>query len=70
LHPSIGNWDHSCRSHYVIRNSMVIWAKKMSRSEIEQGRARDFEEKETYFGTVHEGWWRKSIRWLRGLFKA
>jgi hypothetical protein len=41
----------------------------MSRSEIEQGRARDLAEKDTYFGAAHEGWWRKLIRWLLSLFK-
>jgi hypothetical protein len=48
---------------------MVLWAKKMSRKEIAQGRARDLAEKEMYFRTAHEGWWRKSIRWLRSLFE-
>jgi hypothetical protein len=41
----------------------------MSRSEIERGRARDLAEKETYFGTAQEGWWLKSMRWLRSMFK-
>jgi len=49
---------------------MVLWAKKMSRSEIDQGRARDLAEKDTYFGTAHKGWWQKLIRWLRVLFKG
>lgn len=25
LHPSIGNWQYPCRSHYWIRNSTVVW---------------------------------------------
>jgi hypothetical protein len=67
LHPSIGNWDHPCQSHYVIKNNTILWAKKMSRKEIAQGRARDLAEKEMYFRPAHEGWWRKSLRWLRDL---
>ena len=27
LHPSIGNWDFPCRSHYWIRQGRVQWAK-------------------------------------------
>jgi hypothetical protein len=26
LHPSIGNWNYPCRSHYWIRNDRVLWA--------------------------------------------
>lgn len=26
LSPSIGNWQFPCRSHYWIKDSMVVWA--------------------------------------------
>ena len=51
LHPSIGNWSYACRSHYWIRRGQVIWAKQMSSSEIELGRARDRLAKEAYFAS-------------------
>jgi len=38
LTPSIGNWSLACRSHYFIRKSRVVWAGKMSQSQIEAGR--------------------------------
>lgn len=41
LHPSIGNWSLPCRSHYLIRQGRVMWARAMSRQEIEDGRLRD-----------------------------
>lgn len=41
LHPSIGNHDFDCRSHYVIRHGQVIWANVMTREAIDYGRARD-----------------------------
>jgi hypothetical protein len=41
LRPSIGNWSLPCRSHYLIRQGKVIWARDMSREEIEWGRRRD-----------------------------
>jgi hypothetical protein len=41
LRPSIGNWSLPCRSHYLIRQGKVVWARDMSRDEIEDGRLRD-----------------------------
>lgn len=41
LHPSVGNWSMSCRSHYVIRDSQVIWAPKFSQRQIEAVFERD-----------------------------
>jgi len=68
LHPSVGNWNYPCQSHYVIRDNKVVWAKKMLPNEIERGRARDDAEKDAYFGATQQSWWRKLIRWLGGLF--
>jgi len=50
LHPSIGNWNFPCQSHYWIQNDRVKWAPKWSREQIERGRARDLYAKQTYFG--------------------
>ena len=30
LHPSVGNWQHACQSHYWITRGEVIWAAKWS----------------------------------------
>jgi hypothetical protein len=53
LHPSVGNWSLPCRSHYLIRQSRVIWARDMSRDEIELGRVRDQRLRETHFAQVN-----------------
>jgi len=53
LHPSIGNWSFACRSHYLIRDGGVVWAKQMTRQQIEKGRARDRATKEAYFAQVN-----------------
>ena len=45
LEPSIGNWNFPCKSHYLIRRSTVIWARKWSRKEIEEARAEEFQSK-------------------------
>jgi hypothetical protein len=50
LHPSIGNWNFSCRSHYWIRNNRVQWAEAWSQSRIDAGRTHDRQSKKKYFG--------------------
>jgi len=49
LHPSIGNWNFECRSHYWIVNSTVQWAQKWTRKEIESGQAKDAAKKKAYY---------------------
>ncbi|MBZ6078827.1 DUF6527 family protein [Microvirga puerhi] len=51
LHPSIGNWNFPCESHYFITNGQVKWAGKWSKERIEAGRARDRQIKGRYFGS-------------------
>jgi Family of unknown function (DUF6527) len=34
LHPSIGNWQFPCKSHYWIRESKVVWADKLENRRI------------------------------------
>ena len=48
LHPSIGNWNLRCRSHYVIRDSRVIDAPKWTKKQIEAGRRRDKDARTKY----------------------
>lgn len=49
ISPSIGNWSYACRSHYIIKNSRVIWANEMSQETIEHGRKIDRARKKTYY---------------------
>lgn len=41
LHPSIGNWDYACRSHYFIRNNKIVWGGAFSEARITSVKARD-----------------------------
>lgn len=41
LHPSIGNSNYACRSHYWIRQNRVVWAAPMSNAMIAEARAAD-----------------------------
>jgi len=49
LYPSIGNWSFKCQSHYWIKNSKVIKAGYLPKSEIEKGRRYDIYTKQKYF---------------------
>lgn len=53
LYPSIGNWSFSCRSHYWISRSKVVWAGEMSQRQIERGRATDHATKKAHFEMVN-----------------
>ncbi|MDA9436280.1 DUF6527 family protein [Bradyrhizobium sp. CCBAU 51627] len=48
LHPSIGNWNLRCRSHYVVREGRVIDAGGWTDEQIEDGRKRDNEARTKY----------------------
>ena len=50
LHPSVGSWTLSCRSHYLIRRGHVIEAPPWTDAEIAAERRRDRRAKANYFG--------------------
>jgi Family of unknown function (DUF6527) len=45
LWPSIGNWNFTCRSHYIIRNNRIEWAENMTSAQIRAVQARDIRDK-------------------------
>jgi|JI10StandDraft_1071094.scaffolds.fasta_scaffold169508_4 hypothetical protein len=49
LHPSVGNWNQKCRSHYVIRRSRVLEAGPWTNAQVEAERRRDKGAKAAYF---------------------
>jgi hypothetical protein len=55
LHPSVGNWNQGCRSHYVIERNQVIEAGPWSRAQIEAERRRDKMAKSAYFAASADG---------------
>ena len=54
LTPSVGNWSEKCQSHYVIRNSRVLWAERLPRNRIRRIREQRHRELKVYYG-VGEG---------------
>ena len=53
LAPSVGNWSLPCKSHYLIRQGRVVWARDMTRDEIERGRLRDKRLRDAHFDQVN-----------------
>lgn len=53
LSPSIGNWSFACRSHYLIRGNRVVWAERMSQTQINRVKARDKTDKAEYISAVN-----------------
>ena len=49
LHPSIGNWNLPCRSHYFIRNGQIIEAEQWSEEQVAYGEARDKRARAAYY---------------------
>jgi hypothetical protein len=54
LHPSIGNWDFDCRSHYWIKKNRVRWASNMTNDEIKQIKNWDKHAKDAYLNGVEK----------------
>lgn len=68
LYPSIGNWQFPCRSHYWIRNSKVLWSYQWTDDEIELGRKKEEERRETYYKkmkTPKISLWKRFLKWFR-----
>jgi hypothetical protein len=49
LHPSIGNWNFNCRSHYWIKNNEIEYAANWTEREIRAGRNKDLQRKKEHF---------------------
>lgn len=49
LHPSIGNWDFTCRSHYWITNNRVYWDQQWTWDDVCKARQREDAHRAEYF---------------------
>lgn len=73
LHPSVGNWQQACQSHYWIYRGRVIWAAKWTPEQIAAGRHDEEKRRHAYYdtpvgqgGDSLPGFW----RWLKNVFKG
>src|SRR5678816_3788380 len=53
LHPSVGNWQKPCRSHYVIDRGDVIWAGSWTPEQVVAGRRREKERRDAYYSDLY-----------------
>ena len=52
LHPSIGNWNFPCRSHYLIKHNRVEWAEDWSDRRVAAAESKDKKLKEKFNGSL------------------
>lgn len=72
LHPSVGNWQQACQSHYWIYRGEVRWAAKWTPEQIAAGRRGEEQRRHAYYDALDRqrggtlgGFW----RWVKGVFE-
>jgi Family of unknown function (DUF6527) len=70
LYPSIGNWQLPCRSHYLIVDGGIEWARQWSDAEIAAGRRSEEFRREAYYVSRDRklGFWHRIWQLVRKLF--
>lgn len=70
LHPSVGNWQQPCQSHYIISKGQIIWAAKWSANQIESGCAAEELSRKIYYDNLYKnkGILRRAWNWIKKLF--
>lgn len=71
LHPSVGNWQQACQSHYWILRGEVIWADIWSPEQIAAGRHDEEECQRVYYEALdrqHRGLLQILWHWIKGFF--
>ncbi len=70
LHPSVGNWQLPCRSHYLITAGKTQWAGQWSETQVAAGRKAEVARRESYYAerANDRKWTVRFWKWLRGLF--
>src|SRR5262245_51916004 len=53
MHPSIGNWQQACQSHYVIEAGQIRWAGKWSPEQIVAGRKKEEARRRAYYDDLY-----------------
>ncbi len=54
LHPSVGNWNQKCRSHYVIQRNRVLEAGAWTAAQVAAERRRDKTAKATHYSQLRD----------------
>lgn len=64
LHPSIGNWQLPCRSHYLITAGRIHWAGQWSDAQVAAGRRTEEQRRKAYYALMdrERSFWRRLWR--------
>lgn len=71
LRPSVGNWQESCQSHYLITRGEIVWAEKWTPEQIADGSRNETQRRRAYFDALDR---RRAVlsrnfwQWLKSLF--
>lgn len=70
LHPSIGNWQLPCRSHYVISGGHIRWASAWTDAQVRAGRQSEQERREIHYRSLdsQRGFWNRIRNWIKSFF--
>jgi hypothetical protein len=68
LHPSIGNWQLPCRSHYVIAEGQIRWGDQWSEAQVVAGRRAEESRRQAYYASrARRNLWQRLWSWVRKL---
>lgn len=71
LHPSIGNWQEQCKSHYWINRGEIKWSSQWTDKEILAGRQHEEKRRREYYDELERqqgGTLRRFWNWIKNLF--
>jgi N6-adenosine-specific RNA methylase IME4 len=67
LHPSVGNWQLPCKSHYLITNGNVQWSNQWTDKQIHAGRQKEHARRTAYYEAQkpNASWWHLVLEFVR-----
>jgi hypothetical protein len=68
--PSIGNWQKTCQSHYIIDGGKIYWCNKWTPEQIRDGRRAEERKRRAYYKAMYAqngGFISRTWRWIRTL---
>ena len=72
LHPSVGNWQQACQSHYWIYRGDVMWSNKWTPEQIAAGRLGEETRRRAYYHNLDRqrgGTLQRFLRWVKSMFE-
>lgn len=72
LHPSIGNWNFDCKTHYWIVNNKILYTATWNKGVLNKGRKKDKKLKNKHYkgGSLNPASSTKKKRGLKSIFST